>query len=78
MTKEETGKGSGDAITNIELECGCCSGCCGIPVAGQLDPILDEKKKDPTEQKSPPQGVPPQGHSRDPPKNDSYIIHKQC
>ncbi len=56
MTKEETGKGSGDAIPNIELECGCCSGCCGIPggTNGQLDPILVPKKKDPTEQKSPP------------------------
>ena len=52
MTKEETDEAKdGGASGNIqELECGCCSGCCGVPV-GQLDPT---DKKDPTEEKSPP------------------------
>jgi len=58
MTKEETGKDGGASGNIQELECGCCSGCCGIPVGDKLyptdykDPIGDVK--DPTEEKSPP------------------------
>ncbi len=46
MTKEEeTEKGSGDN-TLEELECACCSGCCGVPIQDQVDPTEDKEPLD--------------------------------